>query len=54
MKLSNMVKYERGIDVLLLALICDEKDDQVSKYIIQFIQGIRYLICLLALLVVFC
>jgi len=39
-KLSNMVKHERGIDVLLLALICDEKDDQVSKYIIQFIQDI--------------
>lgn len=39
-KLSNMVKHERGIDVLLLALICEEKDDMVSAYIIQFIKDI--------------
>ena len=35
-----MVKHERGVDVLLLALICDESDDRVSRYIIQFIRDV--------------
>ena len=37
-----MVKHERGVDVLLLALICDESDDRVSRYIVQFIKGELY------------
>lgn len=42
-KLANMVKHDRGIDVLLYALVVEvsaPEDDKISQYIIEFIEEI--------------
>ncbi|XP_057313694.1 uncharacterized protein LOC130655007 [Hydractinia symbiolongicarpus] len=39
-KLENMIRHERGVDVLLLSLICDDKDAEVSNYLLSFIEDI--------------
>ena len=42
-KLEHMVEHQRGIDVLLLALICDDdKDMDVSNYLLDFLEGTVY------------
>lgn len=41
MKLANMVKHDRGTDVLMYALIIDDSKntENVSQFMITFVEG---------------